>query len=46
MLNKLSTMLNKRSLVGKKSFSSQTKNFDAIIIGGGHNGLICSNYLA
>lgn len=30
----------------KRKFASSIKKFDAIIVGGGHNGLICSNYLA
>lgn len=30
----------------KRVFSTQPKKYDAVIIGAGHNGLICSNYLA
>lgn len=28
------------------TLSTSTKKYDAIVIGAGHNGLICSNYLA
>lgn len=38
-------------ITGNKSFSTQistsnAEKYDAIIIGGGHNGLVCANYLA
>ena len=33
-------------LFSSKTNSSNSKKYDAIIIGGGHNGLVCSNYLA
>lgn len=29
-----------------RAFSTASKKYDAIIIGGGHNGLVCANYLA
>jgi len=29
-----------------RSFATTQNNYDAIIIGGGHNGLVCANYLA
>ena len=30
---------------GKNDALSKTKKWDYIIIGGGHNGLVCANYL-
>ena len=30
----------------KRAFSTNHKKYDAVIIGGGHNGLVCANYLA
>lgn len=54
MLKRISKNYNTHSLPQLRSslkrFSTSQeplkKNYDAIIIGGGHNGLICSNYLA
>ncbi len=40
------SLLQSGSKFSSLSHSTSNNQYDAIIIGGGHNGLVCSNYLA